>query len=680
MIKKYKKITYLLILLSLLILSSTNYKAFTCVYGDTNHKINVIIDNSGKAKAYYQKWENKTWNGNNGLGDFEEVVTLNRTHELEWKNYIYINKKCPRQAVGSYIGYACGLAKVFLDNTSHADETLCLWSKQDAKLPLIQDDTINISNPNEPTTLYLQPVGDDGKSEATLQSGKNGSVTTNYVVGKNYDVYVKTFSKNMKDGKYMNTNKLSCTSNAIEILSTGSLFWNLGNGQSYPNNKFAVLRIGAKKAGTAKVTCTYTKDDGNSVSGSVDITVKGDDSVTAQSENLTCPYTAKVDGTTITSFTATIKGWKDGKGANMSTEYTIKDLTGAETTLAANTKTSNYNGYGNINKPFQISSTSAEFITAAQKSGGCPPMYSAYYNPVIGSKYYYSTVNPNSYQGELTEAEDGYTLEGSGCKVNLSFKTQSGETKSAGSITFLRYKNANNQYKYAYVKNNNHDNKTDIGTTINGLTNISYGSIDGYTISVTVDTPAVRAIYNNYKTDGTSCNVQNLCSDSTGSFDSSLNYGVATIKVTTDTTTCSQNNSQTVSTENGNGTDPSRGSTGSEGGGRTDELEVLQDMDNNSTEDFCSILFDTKGSNGEHQSIGEIIKMILLGIRIVTPIILILLSMVEFAKATADDELMATAKEHSVTRGIVAIAIFFVPILVKLIFDLAGLSSCANLF
>ena len=77
------------------------------------------------------------------------------------------------------------------------------------------------------------------------------------------------------------------------------------------------------------------------------------------------------------------------------------------------------------------------------------------------------------------------------------------------------------------------------------------------------------------------------------------------------------------------------------------------------------------------EELTEVLKYIYKGIQIAVPILVILLCSVDILKAvTAQEEKeMSHAVSNSIKRVIIGFAIFFVPILIDAILDLAGLTS-----
>ena len=95
-----------------------------------------------------------------------------------------------------------------------------------------------------------------------------------------------------------------------------------------------------------------------------------------------------------------------------------------------------------------------------------------------------------------------------------------------------------------------------------------------------------------------------------------------------------------------------------------------------SCEHFFNIVDENGNPTSERNSLYDVLKTVITAIRIGTPILLILLTMIDFTKATANDEALPKAKKHAVIRAIVAVAIFMLPSLINLVLLLIGMESC----
>ena len=103
--------------------------------------------------------------------------------------------------------------------------------------------------------------------------------------------------------------------------------------------------------------------------------------------------------------------------------------------------------------------------------------------------------------------------------------------------------------------------------------------------------------------------------------------------------------------------------------------DLVPDYTGDEVDVDCKTLFDSKDENNPNaQSIREIFNEIMLYPRIGVPILIILLGIIDFAKAvmaSKEDEMKASQNKF-VKRLIIGIAIFFIPTLVNLIMDLAN--------
>ncbi len=106
---------------------------------------------------------------------------------------------------------------------------------------------------------------------------------------------------------------------------------------------------------------------------------------------------------------------------------------------------------------------------------------------------------------------------------------------------------------------------------------------------------------------------------------------------------------------------------------------LILDQENTFTTDECndSLLGDPNDEN----SVAWLLQQLLNYIRIIGPILVVILSSVEFAKIIiqSDDEAMAKAQKKLINRLILVAALFFIPTLVEVLLDLFGImgqSTC----
>lgn len=73
----------------------------------------------------------------------------------------------------------------------------------------------------------------------------------------------------------------------------------------------------------------------------------------------------------------------------------------------------------------------------------------------------------------------------------------------------------------------------------------------------------------------------------------------------------------------------------------------------------------------------SILKEIFMWVQIAVPILVVVLCMVDMAQAviSQDEKGMKTAQGKAIKRVIIGIAIFFVPVLLEIVLDLAGIAT-----
>ena len=83
------------------------------------------------------------------------------------------------------------------------------------------------------------------------------------------------------------------------------------------------------------------------------------------------------------------------------------------------------------------------------------------------------------------------------------------------------------------------------------------------------------------------------------------------------------------------------------------------------------------GDPGDPNSVAWLLQQVLDFIKVVGPILVVILSSIDFAKVIikSDDEAMAKAQKKLIIRLILAALLFFIPILVTVLLDLFGLTS-----
>jgi len=83
------------------------------------------------------------------------------------------------------------------------------------------------------------------------------------------------------------------------------------------------------------------------------------------------------------------------------------------------------------------------------------------------------------------------------------------------------------------------------------------------------------------------------------------------------------------------------------------------------------------GNPDDEDSVAWLLQNVLNYIRIIGPVLVVVLSSIDFAKVivTSDDESMAKAKKELIQRLVLAALLFFVPTLARVILDVFGITS-----
>lgn len=97
-------------------------------------------------------------------------------------------------------------------------------------------------------------------------------------------------------------------------------------------------------------------------------------------------------------------------------------------------------------------------------------------------------------------------------------------------------------------------------------------------------------------------------------------------------------------------------------------------------EQKCSGDNSILGSVNDPNSVAWLLQTVLNYLKVLGPILVVVLSSVEFAKViiNSDDEAMAKAQKKLITRIILAACLFFIPTLVQAALDLFGFTSDAT--
>lgn len=112
-----------------------------------------------------------------------------------------------------------------------------------------------------------------------------------------------------------------------------------------------------------------------------------------------------------------------------------------------------------------------------------------------------------------------------------------------------------------------------------------------------------------------------------------------------------------------------------------DYIYVADDLDN-WTEDYnqeqtCDPNNSILGNPEDEDSVAWLLQQILNYIKVLGPILVVILSSVEFVKVIVqgDDDAMAKAQKKLFYRLMLAAMLFFIPVLVEFILDIFGLTS-----
>lgn len=122
--------------------------------------------------------------------------------------------------------------------------------------------------------------------------------------------------------------------------------------------------------------------------------------------------------------------------------------------------------------------------------------------------------------------------------------------------------------------------------------------------------------------------------------------------------------------------DPTENSTDSNSENSNDEIinDLKDDLNSyNNTGDCNSIL----GSTKDEESVAWLLQQILNYIKILGPILVVILSSMDFAKSImmSDDENMKKAEKKLVIRLVLAVALFLVPTLVSVLLNIFGITT-----
>lgn len=679
---KYIKNLFLFIfVLTMFLINTTEIKAapeegFICTYSSPDNggyevKVTLYKNNPSKSsKAVYKKWKGDSENNEEAVHNYSTAFYEN---SLNWDKWVYEHQKCPPYLLAAHNIQFASVNFSNDTNISYSDDS---WNKYKKVLPLT--DTVhvtNILNPREVTNLYFKKV-ESGKG-TVAEMNKGGIISTLTVDGQtNNYLYIKTTTGSISSSKYMVRNRLKCTSSNSEVIPyISEPIWDL-EGKIFPNSSFATINFKADKAGTSTITCSYTTDTNKLIEGKITITVNSSNKNSYDKQNLTCNYTADYGGIKLSEVKVEVTDYNDGYNTQPGVKYYIKTKGGSWLEATYDKAVPNYQNYKDGDPQMEFYSTIGEFRTALTENNGCPNLYTSLYKGFTG-KYYQLTFKQLN-DGTLSKADDDFELLNKGCTIRVVDPTSN---ETIGDVNFLKYKNTiDNSILYSYVMLNGSENETQIGSEIKNVNAIykqtttgSHGYVSNTVTEFQFEQAFLKTLYDNYAScelstsdlPTSACVVKN--SSNTASGTTSTFKTVYTLSTDQNKCDLSKDNVGAVTNDDveiGNEYD-------AVSAGKTGELNLA--AGDNGGDMTCDDYF---GPEGSRNSLYDVLKTVITAVRIGTPILLILLTMVDFTKATTNDEALPKAKKHAVTRAIVAVIIFMLPSLVNLVFALIGMESC----
>ena len=109
----------------------------------------------------------------------------------------------------------------------------------------------------------------------------------------------------------------------------------------------------------------------------------------------------------------------------------------------------------------------------------------------------------------------------------------------------------------------------------------------------------------------------------------------------------------------------------------SDDIDLLEDYNK---EQNCDGSDSLLGDVNDENSVAWLLQQVLNYIKIIGPILVVILSSIDFASVVVkgDDDSMAKAKKKLITRLVLAACLFFIPIFVSAILDIFGITSNAT--
>ncbi len=114
--------------------------------------------------------------------------------------------------------------------------------------------------------------------------------------------------------------------------------------------------------------------------------------------------------------------------------------------------------------------------------------------------------------------------------------------------------------------------------------------------------------------------------------------------------------------------------------GMTDTKKIDDIVDKYNQNQTCTGGDSILGDPGDPNSVAWLLQQILNIIKVVGPLLVVVLSSIDFAKVIikSDDEAMAKAQKKLIIRLILAALLFFIPLLVEVMLDVFGFTSSAT--
>ena len=305
------------------------------------------------------------------------------------------------------------------------------------------------------------------------------------------------------------------------------------------------------------------------------------------------------------------------------------------------------------------------------KNGECPSI--SVYAELLGGIKIYASKN---------SCNDGFGTINSRCSPNLSpNKTD----ESAESVTgnqgtggqFSLVEQGNNSCRYRRVLDHEiageDPQHTDITITPSGSNNVKGSCANNREVTCDVEINVPQNFYSNSTFSFLQFIYTDLKTTSYNNGDviiSTQTYETYTITATGGS---SDKDKSYISPSNPDGTsipDDMKGNNGGNGNGSTRPLDPI---DINGTTIECSDIF-----NMEEGALGWLLVTILNYIKVIGPILVVLLSAVDFVKAvfSSDDKAIKEAQSKLIIRLIAAIALFLVPTLIQVLLSFINQTTC----